>query len=104
MKTQTALRIQPADLSDVARRYKALIAEIEQLEKMVKPYRDTLENAALESNGVIDLGSYRVTVTPIEREVFSIKRAREVLGQTVLKPFLRVSKFNQLRVVEKKVA
>jgi hypothetical protein len=101
LKLQTVSKVQSTDLIDIARRYKALMAEMEQIERMVKPYRDTLELAAMESNGVIDLGTYRITVTPVEREVFSIKSARESLGYMILKPFLRVSKFNQLRIVEK---
>ena len=100
---QAKIQIQPTNLNELARRYKTIQSEIASLEEMLKPYRGTLEEAALASNGVLELDEFKVVVTPASREVFSLKEARLTLDE-VLKPFIRVSKYNQLKVSERKSA
>jgi len=103
MKLAKTIQMQPKNLNDLARRYKTIQGEIEALEEMLKPYRGTLEEAAKESNGVLELDDFKVTVTPASREVFSLKEARLTLGEA-LKPFIRVSRYSQLKVTERKAA
>jgi len=104
MKTTQVLRIQPANLTDLARRYRALMDDVSRIEEMLKPYRQTLESEAIANGGTLELDGFKVTATPASREVFSLKEAREVLAAQVLQPFVRVSAFIQLRVTEKKAA
>ena len=104
MRTVQVLKIQPANLSGVAKRYKSLMNDLAAIEEMLKPYRQSLESAALANGGTLELDGYKVMVTPTSREVFSLKEARGVLDSRVLQPFVRISKFNQVRVTDKKAA
>lgn len=103
MKLAKNVQIQATNLNELARRYQTIKDEIEALEEMLKPYRNSLEDAAKGSNGILVLEDFKVTVTPASREVFSLKEARLTLGE-VLKPFIRVSRYSQLKVTERKAA
>lgn len=105
MKNVNAYRIQSISLNEVAATYKAIQAEMDRLEEELRPLKTMLEEAATASpNSFLDLPGYQVRISPTEREVFSLKTARERMGEQILKPFIRISRFNTLRVVDKKAA
>lgn len=102
MGANSQFRVDSATLSEVAAAYRRIQTEISELEKDLQGYRDILERAALQSPLLtLDLAHFRITVTPSEREVFALKEAREQIGDQVLRPFMRLSKYNRLKVAEK---
>lgn len=105
MKSANAHRIQTITLNEIAATYKAIQAEMDRLEEELRPLKTMLEEAATASpDNLLDLPGYQVRVSPTEREVFSLKTARERMGEQIFKPFIRICRFNTLRVVDKKAA
>ncbi len=97
-----ALKLQIASLNQVASAYKSIQDDISALEEELATHRSILEEAALATpHLMLDLQDFRVNVSPSERDVFSLKEAREQLGDKTLRPYLRLSKYNRLKVSAK---
>lgn len=98
MKSQVVKSFELANLNRIAAAYKETQEQIAELEKELEMLRSVLEKAALEKGLVLELSHYKVTLSPSEREVFALKDARQKLGDTILRPFMRLAKYNRLKV------
>lgn len=96
--TSTALRSVPVSPEAKAREYRRIQAEIKNLEDLAKVFRDDLEQLAQAAGGTLNAGQYRIKAIPFKRENFSLKNARQALGDKVLAPFVSVSEGTQLRI------
>lgn len=97
-KTNTALKMVPQDNEGKAREYRRIQNEIKNLEDMAKLYRDDLDAVAKANGGQVDCGQYRIKSIGCKRENFSLKNAKQALGDKVLAPFISVSEYSQLKI------
>lgn len=99
------LKIIPNTLPETARTYKAIQVQIKALEAELQPYKAILEEAALNAPGMsMNVDGIKITLSEAEREIFQLADAKQALGNKILKPFIKISMFTQLRVTEKKAA
>lgn len=100
---KTAIKSVPMTLDAIAQAYVQKRAEIEQAETELKFFRDVLELAATQSpNRRVETVDHNVLVVNVEREVFSLSKARLALCEEMLKPFISISQYTQLRVTARK--
>lgn len=79
--------------------YKEIKAKITYLENELKTHKEVIEEAAKSTeNGSIIREEWKVVLTIAERESFSLKNAKAVLGEATLKPFISTSTYTVLRV------
>lgn len=79
--------------------YKELKSKIAFLENELKTHKEVIETAASQTpDGKIVTEKFKITLSIAERENFSLKTARAVLGEDVLKEFITVSAYTTLRV------
>ena len=79
--------------------YQEIKAKIAFLENELKAPRAIIEEAASKTeDGKIITASYKITLSIAERENFSLKNAKAVLGEAALKPFISTSAYTTLRV------
>lgn len=97
-KTNPALKVLPQSLDGKAREYKRIQKEIENLEDLAKLFRDDLDQAAKAAGGQVDCGQYRIKSVSCKRENFSLKNAKQALGDEALRPFISVSQYSQLKI------
>lgn len=77
--------------------YKALALQIERLEAQKAEIKAVLELEAIKNGGEVIVDVFKIKLITAERENFSLKKAREVLGDS-LNPFITVSSYTQLRI------
>lgn len=79
--------------------YKDLAAKIKFFSEKQKAVRDRIEAAVTKiPEGKIITPEYAIVLTVCERETFSLKDAKAVLGEAKLKPFMSSTVYTQLRV------
>lgn len=105
MSSNNALKLidtKEQTLEMVAKEYKNIKAQIEALEESLKPFKSTLEEAALAAPDMkLDLDGYKVILSEVSRENFDLKTAKIKLGVEIVAPFVKVSNYTQLRVTVK---
>jgi hypothetical protein len=78
--------------------YKDISAKIKFLEEQLKAPKEVIEAAAAQTaDGKIVTPEYKVTLSIVTRENFSLKNAKPVLG-SALDPFISKSTYTQLKV------
>lgn len=79
--------------------YREIKAKITFLENELKAHKNVIEDAASKTkDGVIITSEYKITLSIAERESFSLKQAKAVLGEEVLKDFISRTPYTTLRV------
>ncbi len=93
-----SLALETKQLDQAVLSYKEIKAKISFLENELKTHKEVIEAAASKTaDGKIITQDYKITLTIAERENFSLKNAKAVLGDS-LKPFISTSAYTTLRV------
>lgn len=91
-------------LEDPLGQYLTIKSQIEALEHALNAFRVGLESAVEQSDGTLELDGYKLKLIDCTRENFSLKEARRHIDIEILKPYISVSQYKQLRVTAKKAA
>lgn len=79
--------------------YIQLKRQIEELEKQLEPVKKQLEeHAKAQPEKAFTASGRKVFLVDAVREHFELKKAKEILAQEVLKPFIKDIYYTQLRV------
>ena len=87
-------------------KYFELNEEIKRLEKQLKELRPEIELfvakeaqiTLLREAVTVTIGNFAATLTPVERENFKLKEAKEVLNAKLLEPFITTTQYSTLKV------
>lgn len=87
------------ELTQAVLTYKELKAKIAFLEAELKAPKAVIEAACEKTaDGSIITEDFKVSLSIQERETFSLKNAKAVLGEEALKPFISKTVYSTLRV------
>ena len=87
------------ELLQAVLRHRERVAKIEFLQHEDKSDMELIRSRAqLAKDGTIVTEHYKIMLIPITSERFDLKKAEEVLGRRILKPFLKNSSYTQLRI------
>jgi hypothetical protein len=91
---------QTNELDQAVLTYQEIQAKIKFFENELKKPKAILEAAAsATADGKIVTEKYKITLTVVQRENFSLKNARATLGEAALSPFISTCAYTQLRVI-----
>lgn len=89
------------NIEDTVREYVELKAQSEQLEKAMKRLRNVLEVALSgEPEHKAVIAGFRLVLIEVERDNFNLKKAKEELDGRMLRPYISISKYTQLRLTK----
>jgi hypothetical protein len=86
------------DMETMAYEYLRTKEKIKKMEEEVEAFKQVLLLAAKANGGELTLGEFVVKTTEKTRENFSLKAAKQVLSEDILKPFISHITFDDLRV------
>lgn len=105
MKNKAALAVakKPTKLEAAASRYVELKEKIRVMENEAKALsiilKDKAHKGQPEGNALVALvGRFKLAVSPVSRETFNLKEARKEIAEEVLKPFIKTTETEMLRV------
>ena len=70
----------------------------DQAEAELKTLRLKVEPLVVAAGGTLMHGNVEIKLVPTEREVFNLRNAKEKIDGRILRPFISISEYNQLRV------
>ena len=91
----TVLKTLPETLNT----YLDLKQKMIELKKELDSHKVILETAIMETeNSTLWVDDYRLKLTELSRENFSLKTAREKMGNKILSPFIKLSHYSRLSI------
>jgi predicted phage-related endonuclease len=95
-----------SDIKEQIKTYFEINEEIKRLEKQLKEIKPTIELfvakeaqiTLLRSAVTVTIGDFAATLTPVERENFKLKEAKEVLNPKMLEPFITTTQYATLKI------